>query len=233
VIDGGRIVAEGTNAELWHTIGAVLRELLRGPELPPVHAGALVDVVRSRRLGRPSAPATATTHRVELTSIVAGMVAAAATGSGGAPAAGLVAATARAAGARRGVAAARGDPGRRPRRGHHRGRQLERAPPGPASAGRCLASPGSSSSTPARTLVGPLIIRHGLDAGVSVGRRRVLLAMCLVYLASSCSAGATRSSSCSTRRNVGADAVPLRARTFAHLQRLSLDYYDKEMGGGS
>ena len=33
VIDGGRIVAEGTNAELLHT-SALYRELLTGPDLP-------------------------------------------------------------------------------------------------------------------------------------------------------------------------------------------------------
>ena len=83
------------------------------------------------------------------------------------------------------------------------------------------------------TLVGPLLIRHGLDAGVGVdnGAR---------------AAGDVRRSSSRvqllswgnqivellyTSRTSERMLYTLRARTFAHLQRLSLDYYDQEMGG--
>ena len=82
------------------------------------------------------------------------------------------------------------------------------------------------------TLVGPLIIRHGLDFGVSAKDGQVLLSMCIVYLCVQLlSWGNQLVELLYTSQTSERMLYTLRARTFAHLQRLSLDYYDKEMGG--
>ncbi len=235
VLDGGRIVAEGTNAELWHT-SELYRELLRGPELPPVHVDAIVDEVDpdawpSRS---PDDDSEGGSHHVELASIMPSM----ATGGGGnalgviGARAGLVAATPELLAKVDALPPLYGDPDvdlvaattedgtSSLRRLAHRFRWAFLA-----VAGLVLVDAGT-------TLVGPLIIRHALDAGVSVGSGAVLLAMCVVYLAVQLlSWGNQVIELLYTSRTSERMLYTLRARTFAHLQRLSLDYYDKEMGG--
>jgi ATP-binding cassette subfamily B protein len=84
----------------------------------------------------------------------------------------------------------------------------------------------------ATTLVGPLLIRRGLDYGVELHDARTLVAMCLAFLAvQMLSWGNQIVELLHTSRTAERMLYTLRARTFAHLQRLSLDYYDKEMGG--
>jgi ATP-binding cassette subfamily B protein len=81
-------------------------------------------------------------------------------------------------------------------------------------------------------LVGPLLIRHGIDSGVSLHRARTLVAMCVAFLVvQMLSWGNQLVELLHTSRTSERILYTLRARTFAHLQRLSLDYYDKEMGG--
>ena len=94
------------------------------------------------------------------------------------------------------------------------------------------ASPARAASTPAPP-VGPLLIRHGIDGGVVDGTtRRAAGAMCLAFLAVQLvSWGNQIVELLHTSRTAERMLYTLRARTFAHLQRLSLDYYDKEMGG--
>ena len=84
VLDRGRIVAEGTNAELWHT-SELYRELLRGPNLPPVHADAIVDDVDPEAWPIRGAD-EGEGHHVELASIMPSMM----TGGGGGGALGVI-----------------------------------------------------------------------------------------------------------------------------------------------
>ncbi len=235
VLDGGRIVAEGTNAELWHT-SELYRELLRGPELPPVHVDAIVDEVDPDAWPShsPNGDGEGGSHHVQLASIMPSM----ATGGGGnalgviGARAGLVAATPELLARVEALPPLYGDPdvdlvaatnedgSSSLRRLAHRFRWAFLA-----VAGLVLIDAGT-------TLVGPLIIRHALDAGVSVGSGAVLLAMCVVYLAVQLlSWGNQVVELLFTSRTSERMLYTLRARTFAHLQRLSLDYYDREMGG--
>ena len=84
------------------------------------------------------------------------------------------------------------------------------------------------------TLLGPFFVKRGIDRGVD-GRatsRRCWLAS---LGSSSPRRSATGSPPAATRGSPGAPpsgcCYALRIRIFAHLQRLSLDYYDRELGG--
>jgi ABC-type multidrug transport system fused ATPase/permease subunit len=82
------------------------------------------------------------------------------------------------------------------------------------------------------TLVGPLMIRHGIDDGVVLGREGVLWATCAVFLAVQLASWANAMTmQLHTARIAERVMFGLRARAFAQLQRLSLDFYDREMGG--
>lgn len=84
----------------------------------------------------------------------------------------------------------------------------------------------------ATTLTGPLLIRHALDHGVALDRSDVLWATCLAFLAVQLlSWGNAALEQLQTARTAERMLFSLRARTFSHLQFLSLDYYDREMGG--
>jgi ABC-type multidrug transport system fused ATPase/permease subunit len=236
VLDGGRIVAEGTNAELWHT-SELYRELLTGPELAPVGTERIVDEVDPEawpvhdgedRDGR--------SHHVEMASIVLGHGAG---GGGGANAVGqmgaraaLVAATPELLARVDALPPLRGDPqidlaDATADDGNSTLRRLVKRFRWPMAIIALLVLVDAGTS-----LVGPLLIRHGLDAGVSVDKGTVLAAMCVIFLFVQLVSWANQvvellfTSHTSERM-----LYSLRARTFAHLQRLSLDYYDKEMGG--
>ncbi len=82
------------------------------------------------------------------------------------------------------------------------------------------------------TLAGPSLIRHGIDAGVTPGDTGALWAASLVYLAIVLAdlfvmAGQTFVTGRTAERSLWS----LRVKVFAHLQRLGLDFYDREMGG--
>ncbi|MDQ1425387.1 MAG: ATP-binding cassette, subfamily bacterial, partial [Acidimicrobiaceae bacterium] len=230
VLDEGRIVAEGTNAELLHT-SALYRELLTGPELnetepEPAH----VDAVDPRAWPRTGETDGRGSPHVELSSLFAGMA-----GGGG----GII-------GARGGFLVA--TPGLLAR--------VESLPPlrGDPDVDLTDATAHDGASSVRRlvkrfrwalvlvallvtidagtTLVGPLLIRHGIDGGVALHRVRTLVAMCIAFLAVQLlSWGNQLIELLYTSRTSERILYTLRARTFAHLQRLSLDYYDKEMGG--
>ncbi|MEO5680094.1 MAG: ABC transporter ATP-binding protein, partial [Acidimicrobiales bacterium] len=81
-------------------------------------------------------------------------------------------------------------------------------------------------------LLGPTVVRFGVDHGIAPGRTGWLwvatgLAL-LVALASWGNAVVEQLVTGSTAEKV---LYALRVRVFAHLQRLSLNYYDREMGG--
>jgi len=82
------------------------------------------------------------------------------------------------------------------------------------------------------TLCGPLITGRAIDRGIAArdGRALALLAVSFlaVQLVSWLNARAMQLQTARTAENL---LFSLRARTFAHLQRLSLDFYDREMGG--
>jgi len=81
-------------------------------------------------------------------------------------------------------------------------------------------------------LLGPTIVRYGVDHGVEPKRTGLLMVVSavalLIALASWGNAVAEQMVTGSTAERV---LYALRVRVFAHLQRLSLDYYDREMGG--
>lgn len=229
VLDGGRIVAEGTNAELWRT-SALYRELLTGPELEPIEADTEpVDAVDPAAWPRSGEDDDLAAPELSLASMFAGM----ATGMGGPGArAGLVAATPELLAQVAALPPLRGDPGvdldeataederSSMRRLLHRFRW-------PLLLVGALVTIDAST-----TLIGPLIIRHGLDAGVEAQHGRTLVLMCLAFLCVQLvSWGNAMFELLHTSHTAERMLYSLRARTFKHLQRLSLDYYDKEMGG--
>jgi ATP-binding cassette subfamily B protein len=82
------------------------------------------------------------------------------------------------------------------------------------------------------TLAGPLLISRGLDNGVAKGSAHALWVASILFLATVLADwvvtwGYTRYTGRTAERLLFA----LRIRIFAHLQRLSVDYYDREMAG--
>ena len=233
VIDRGRIVAEGTNAELWHT-SELYRELLTGPELAPVATEEVVDEIDSVAWPAHDGDRDGRSHRVEMSSIVLGSGAAGgatAVGQMGARAA-LVAATPELLARVDALPPLRGDPAidlaeATADDGRSTLRRLVRRFRWPMVAIAVLVLVDAGTS-----LVGPLLIRHGIDAGVALDDGRVVAMVCVAFLAVQLvSWGNQIIELLYTSHTSERMLYSLRARTFAHLQRLSLDYYDKEMGG--
>ncbi len=82
------------------------------------------------------------------------------------------------------------------------------------------------------TVLGPVLIRHGIDAGVSEGSTRVLWYTSLVFLVVTLvDWWATWAGTVVTGRTAERMLLALRVRIFSHLQRLSIDYYDHELDG--
>jgi len=82
------------------------------------------------------------------------------------------------------------------------------------------------------TLAGPLLISRGLDHGVARGSEAVLWAASAGFLAAALLDWAvTWSYTRYTGRTAERLLFALRVRIFAHLERLGVDYYDREMAG--
>ncbi|MEY2438334.1 MAG: ATP-binding cassette, subfamily bacterial [Acidimicrobiaceae bacterium] len=82
------------------------------------------------------------------------------------------------------------------------------------------------------TLLGPFFVRQGIDHGVVKGNESALWVAALCFLAVACLDWAvTWGYTLVTGRTSERLLYALRIRIFAHLQRLSLDFYDREMGG--
>lgn len=82
------------------------------------------------------------------------------------------------------------------------------------------------------TVVGPVLIRHGIDAGIEAGSRSVLWATSITFAAVTAVDWAiTWAGASVTGRTAERMLLALRLRIFGHLQRLSLDYYDNELDG--
>ena len=82
------------------------------------------------------------------------------------------------------------------------------------------------------TLLGPYLVRHGIDQGVRPHDEGALfLAAVLFALAALADWAVTWGYTFVTGRTAERLLYALRIRIFSHLQRLSLDYYDRELGG--
>ena len=82
------------------------------------------------------------------------------------------------------------------------------------------------------TVLGPVLIRHGIDAGVSKNSTRVLWATSIAFaFVTLVDWGATWAGTFVTGRTAERMLLALRVRIFSHLQRLSLDFYDRELDG--
>lgn len=78
----------------------------------------------------------------------------------------------------------------------------------------------------------PVLIRYGIDHGVMKRSHQALGAVCLVLLAVQALIWInTRVMVVYTQRTAERMLFALRVRTFAHLQRLSLNYYEQHMAG--
>ncbi|MEV7339218.1 ABC transporter transmembrane domain-containing protein [Streptomyces sp. NPDC093544] len=194
VLDGGRLVDLGTEAELTERC-ALFRELLAGP------SGSLDD-----RTG--PAPAAA---QDGVTPDLWPVPPATRTGSGDAPDdnPGLDEQALR-------------SPGPRPTL-----RRLLRPVRGPLLLGLALLAVDTAAGVAL-----PLLVRHGLDNGVSVDEGAVL-AVCvlLAAVAVGISWAALNTQARVTRRAGESVLYGLRVRSFAHLQRLGMDFYERERGG--
>ena len=81
-------------------------------------------------------------------------------------------------------------------------------------------------------LVGPYLFRIGIDRGVRVGDEVWLWLACALFVASVIAEQVfTYAASIVTSRLGQELLLRLRVRVFAHLQRLGLDFYDREMTG--
>jgi len=82
------------------------------------------------------------------------------------------------------------------------------------------------------TLLGPLMVRQGIDHGVGHSDKHALwIASAIFFMAALGDWACTRLYTLVTGRTAERLLYALRIRVFAHLQRLSLDYYDRELAG--
>ena len=82
------------------------------------------------------------------------------------------------------------------------------------------------------SLIGPVLVKTGIDQGVSVGSTSVLFAAAALFLAVTLADLIDGiGESFVTGRTAQRVMLSLRVRIFAQLQRLSLDYYEREMAG--
>ena len=82
------------------------------------------------------------------------------------------------------------------------------------------------------TLLGPLLVRRGIDQGVNVDDTTALWVASALFLAAVLTDWVvTRAYTLVTGRTAERMLFALRVKIFAHLQRLSLGYYDRELAG--
>ncbi|WP_158706259.1 MULTISPECIES: ABC transporter ATP-binding protein [Streptomyces] len=78
----------------------------------------------------------------------------------------------------------------------------------------------------------PLLVQHGLDAGVGAGDGAVLAVTVLIALLVVAAGWGVLTFQARVTRRAGERVLyGLRVKTFAHLQRLGLDFYERERGG--
>lgn len=84
------------------------------------------------------------------------------------------------------------------------------------------------------SLAGPLLIRHGIDAGIDAdpqSMRAVWVASLAYLFVVTADFFVMTFETFITGRTAERSLWSLRVKVFSHLQRLGLDYYDREMGG--
>ncbi|MFN0027597.1 MAG: ABC transporter ATP-binding protein [Acidimicrobiales bacterium] len=82
------------------------------------------------------------------------------------------------------------------------------------------------------TVLGPVLIRYGIDEGVRPGNQAVLWRASILFgIVVVVDWAVMLAGALLTSQTAEAMLASLRIRIFAHLQRLSLEYYDKEMDG--
>ncbi|HWJ97131.1 MAG TPA: ABC transporter transmembrane domain-containing protein, partial [Acidimicrobiales bacterium] len=84
------------------------------------------------------------------------------------------------------------------------------------------------------SLAGPLLIRHGIDAGIDAdpqSMRAVWMASLAYLFVVTADFFVMTWETFITGRTAERSLWSLRVKVFSHLQRLGLDYYDREMGG--
>ena len=88
-------------------------------------------------------------------------------------------------------------------------------------------------STRSLMLAGPLLVQRGLNEGVLEGSETALFIASALFLATTLADWLRRRGRYTryTGRTAERLLFALRIRIFAHLQRLALDYYDREMAG--
>ncbi|MFJ2830174.1 ABC transporter transmembrane domain-containing protein [Streptomyces sp. NPDC087263] len=195
VLDGGRLVDLGTEAELTERC-ALFRELLAGP------SGSLDD-----RTG----PAPVTAQDGVTPDLWPVPPPATRTGSAAAPddEPGLDEQALR-------------SPGPRPTL-----RRLLRPVRGPLLLGLALLAVDTAAGVAL-----PLLVRRGLDNGVSADEGAVLAVCVLLAAAAVAISWAALNMQARVTRRAGESVLyGLRVRTFAHLQRLGMDFYERERGG--
>ncbi|MFC9846811.1 ABC transporter transmembrane domain-containing protein [Streptomyces sp. NPDC060223] len=196
VLDGGRLVDLGTEAELTERC-ALFRELLAGP------GGSLDDR---------AAPAPVTVQDGVTPELWPVPPQTTRTGSGAAPddEPGLDEQALRAPG------------GPRPTL-----RRLLRPVRGPLLLGLALLAVDTAAGVAL-----PLLVRHGLDNGVSADEGAVLAVCVLLAAAAVAISWAALNTQARVTRRAGESVLyGLRVRSFAHLQRLGMDFYERERGG--
>lgn len=84
----------------------------------------------------------------------------------------------------------------------------------------------------AATQAGPLLLQIGIDEGIGPGDLRVLWAVCAVFLGLTLAGWLLSWARARWTARIGERCLErLRRQVFAHLQRLSLDYYEREPAG--
>lgn len=239
VLEGGRIVEDGTPSELLETSG-LYRRLLTGADIADeLHAEAHErEAVDPRawpegvtREG--AARSVSLTHSVSMAASRGGGGGPGAGGGGGAGRAALVTATPELLERIARLPPLRDEP--------NADLAAQERQKGSAIELRDLIRPFTTSLVigfvllciDALTgLVAPLLIGRAVDGGILAGKARVLgwvsLALLVVQVASWIN---SRAMQLQTARTSERMLFALRSRMFAHLQRLSLDYYDRELGG--
>jgi ABC-type multidrug transport system fused ATPase/permease subunit len=238
LLDRGRVVAEGTNEELLAT-SALYRELLTGPD-PDVDAllSLSVEVDRLDQGAWPTDVSREGAPRVSSRISSVSSAAAAGANHGG----GVAAGASRLAGLTTAspalLAAAEGLP---PLKGDAR---VDLARPTAANDAfsfsrvlhpfRWALAVGAALVVvdTLTTLAGPLLIRSGIDGGVVARSVGVLVVVCGIFFGIQLLSWVNAVvMTFQTSRTAERMLFGLRVRTFAHLQRLSLAYYDQEMAG--
>ena len=236
VLDGGRIVAEGTNDDLLAT-SEFYRDLLTGPaadavDTRPPEVDALDPVAWPAGVSRAGAPRVSSRASSSLTDVGAGGNIGGSVAAGASRLAGLATASEALQAAADRLPPLEGDP--------HVDVERESAPAEEFSFRRVLRPFRTALMVGVAlvvvdtisTLAGPILIRTGIDRGVVGNSLTALRTVCLIFLAIQLISWVNAvAMTYQTSRTAERMLFGLRVRTFAHLQRLSLDYYDQEMAG--